>query len=116
LPQLVCWPVDALAKVFREDEPGREGKVLIESARNEFESGQIAVQSEKDAELQLTCTPLKHKSKDERLQCMPRFVGYVKVKENVIVDAKFKTSGAEQLLPQALWLLNWLRERLLKKH
>jgi len=83
LPQLVCWPVDALAKVFREDEPGREGKVLIESARNEFESAQIAVRSEKDAELQLTCTPLKHKSKDERLQCMPRFVGYVKVKENV---------------------------------
>jgi len=83
LPKLVCWPVDALEKIFREDEPGSEGKVIIESARNEFESGQIAVRCQEAVELRLACGPLEHAETGERLQCMPRFVGYVKVRENV---------------------------------
>ena len=80
---ITTWPVDPLVKVFREDEPNSVGPVRIEAGRNEYENGQIALRCSEDAQITLSCTPLQHESGSARLQCQPRFVGYVWVRENV---------------------------------
>lgn len=80
--RLTSWPVDPLKKVFREDSPQEPGTVRIEAARNEFESGQIAVHCDQEKEVFASCGSLQHESSGQRLQCKPRFVGYVHVREN----------------------------------
>lgn len=80
---ITIWPVDSLVKIFRDDEPGPGGPVTIEAARNEYENGQFGLRCSEDAEVTLSCSPLQHESRSARLQCRPRFVGYVWVRENV---------------------------------
>jgi len=80
---LRTWPVDALTKVFKDDPPGPSGEVEIESARNGFVNGQIAIRCEDDLELSSSCSSVQHGESGQRLQCMPRFVGYVHVRESV---------------------------------
>jgi len=82
LARLKVWSVDPLRKVFREDPPEASRTVRIEAARNEFESGQIALQSDEDAFVRASCASVEHRE-GRRLQCMPRFVGHVHVRENV---------------------------------
>ncbi len=82
MANLLAWPVDSLIKIFRENHPGPAGPVHIDSARNEFESGQVAVRCDQDAVVSVSCGSLEHGS-GSRLQCMPRFVGYVHVRESV---------------------------------
>jgi hypothetical protein len=79
--ELICWSVDSLTKVFRDDGPREAGEVLMESARNEFESGQIALRCSLDAKVSVSCSSLAN-ADGQGIPCRPRFVGFVKVREN----------------------------------
>jgi hypothetical protein len=79
---IICWAVDPLVKVFRENEPG-EGKIIeIEAARNEFESGQIALRCDRDARVSLQPSKLTNSSTGLEISPVARFVGYVFVRQN----------------------------------
>ncbi len=77
------WPVDPLVKVFRDDSPGPGDQIRMECARNAFVNGQLAIRSEESLEVSVACASLQHDQQERRLQCMPRFIGYVHVRESV---------------------------------
>lgn len=75
------WPVDPLAKVFRDDVPGAPGAAFAEVARGEHASLQFVVRSEAAITgLRVELTPLNHETLSAALQPQPsRFAGYVPV-------------------------------------
>ena len=86
MSDFVLWPADPLVKIFRDtqppDRPGRAAS--LESARNEFESAQVAITAKSALrDVSLEMGSLKHATSDfEIANVKANFVGFVPVKKN----------------------------------
>jgi hypothetical protein len=82
MPDIQVWVVDPLTKVFPADRRPQRGPraIVIEAARNEVESGQVAVRSTAASVLRPIISPLVHADGDARIEHVrANPVGYVQL-------------------------------------
>jgi hypothetical protein len=82
--EFVIWAVDSLEKIPPDAPPGGGDRLQVESCRNEFTSGQLAVRAVRPlSDLRVSVSQLKHaESGAGGVEVTARFVGYVPVSRN----------------------------------
>ncbi len=100
------WPVDPHTKVFRDAQPGAAGRIALEAARNEYESGQFAFRC--DAELKgvhVEVSPLVQDNGAARIEGKNvawHFVGYVLIDHNTPDSEAVRVRSAPCQVPDPL--------------